>query len=187
MRKILMLLIFSVLSITLCKAQMVVSDPTMLEVTISNWSLQLEEAKKQFTEIQEQTKFLQESINQYKKVNQYVKNASAVKNLIDKQVQTISLLSSEINRAGSDVTNVKAYDSYISRLKRLLSQSQSNVTTLTELLSDDILNLTDFERMQLVNELDSKTSSLLGSAKAEKKKYDTLNNNLKRVNKIVND
>jgi len=186
MKKLIALLVFS-LSINFMYGQVAVTDPAMLEATVANWGKQLEQAQKQFAEVKEQTKFLQESIDKYKKVNAHIKNAQTVKNLIDRQVKLVSFLSTEINNAGKNVASPTAHQAYVRRLNSLIKQSESNVVSLTEILTDNLLNLTDYERMKMLDDLDTKSASILATAMSEKRQYDELNNGISRINKILAD
>lgn len=180
------LFVVGLLSFSHIQAQVVVNDPTMLSESLRNWEQQLQQANKQYEKINEQSKLLQESIDKYKIVNATIKNSIKVKNLIDKQVRIVSFLSNEMNRTPSNIVNVKAYETYMQRMQALIEISKQNITELTELLTDGTLSLSDYERLQLIDNMDSRSSNLLNRAQLERQKYEKLNAQLSELNRLRN-
>lgn len=162
----------------------IVNDPAMLEATVSNWSMQLRQAQQQFDEIKEQSKFLQESIDKYKKVNTVIKQSKQVKQLIDKQVNLISMLSNEMSSAGSSAFDLKIAESYKNRLLVIMEASKDNIENLTDLLIDSRLNLSDYERLKLLEDMDEKSSKLVRALQRQKEEFESLNSNLRELERL---
>lgn len=188
MKKLLIFLAFSFLFLgtsQTVKAQFIVEDPAMLTATVTNWTQQLERALEQYNEMKGQTKIMQEQIERFKKVNQTIKNSAQVANIIQKQVQLISLISGDISNAGKGVLNQDAYNSYMRRMNNYSTASQNNVTMLKAILSDENMKLSDFERLQMIEQLDNKTNALIETVSLETKEYEHLNKTLRELNKLM--
>jgi len=168
-------------------AQMVVNDPTLTTATIENWRSSLDNATKQYKEIKEQSDILKEGIEKYRKVNNTIKNGKKVKDLIERQVQIINILSVELSNAGKnrDIIDLDAHESYVRRLNSLLSTSKDNVVTLTDILTDSRLNLSDYERLKLLDDLDKNSTNVLTTLHFEKREYNELNSKLEGFQKLL--
>lgn len=168
------------------RAQMVVSDPNMLAVSIESWGNQLKQAQESFKQMQEQTKFLKDASESLKKINTSISTMRSVKSLIEQQSQLVSFFSSEINRAKDQSVNYEATTAYVKRLNGMQERMITNTTYLTQLLSEGIFNLSDGERLRELRALEQENGTVITAAMREKDKFDTLNAQLKEINRLMN-
>lgn len=183
-------LFFTVISVYICsiniQAQMVVSDANMLVASIENWASQLQQAEQNFKQFQEQTKILKAASDALKKVNSNVATLRSVKSLVDQQSRLISFFSSEISRAKSQSVNYEATTAYVKRLNSMQERIITNTAYLTQLLSDGIFNLTDGERLRELRTLEQENGNVITAAMKEKDKFDTMNAQLKEIDRLMN-
>ena len=186
MKKLIILFILG-FSFTICiHAQMVVSDPNMLAASLQSWGNQLKQAQESFKQMQEQTKFLKDASDALKKINTSISTMRSVKSLVDQQSQLVSFFSSEISRAQNESVNYEATTAYVKRLNRMQERIITNTSYLTQLLSDGIFNLTDGERLRELRTLEQDNSTVLNATMKEKDKFDTMNAQLKEINRLMN-
>lgn len=188
MMKIRIYLIFACMlffKISTMQAQLVVSDPSMLTESLRNWQNQLEQAQKNLEAFKEQTSFLKEASDQVKKVNQAITTTRRVKQLFEQQQQIQNFLISEITSVGNNSVNYEATTSYIKRLNSLQEQLVSNYVYMSELITDDLFNLTDGERLKEINNVSIENQNLLNTAIREKSSFDSLNKKLKEINRLM--
>lgn len=183
-------LFFTVISVCICsiniQAQMVVSDANMLVASMENWASQLQQAEQNFKQFQEQTKILKAASDALKKVNSNVATLRSVKSLVDQQSRLISFFSSEISRAKSQSVNYEATTAYVKRLNSMQERIITNTAYLTQLLSDGIFNLTDGERLRELRTLEQENGNVITAAMKEKDKFDTMNAQLKEIDRLMN-
>ena len=167
-------------------AQMVVSDPNMLAASVESWGNQIKQAQESFKQMQEQTKFLKDASDALKKINTSISTLKSVKSLVDQQSHLVSFFSSEISRAQNESVNYEATTAYVKRLNRMQERIITNTSYLTQLLSDGIFNLTDGERLRELRTLEQDNSTVLNATMKKKDKFDTMNAQLKEINRLMN-
>lgn len=187
MKKKLFILFISVIVLNVNKihAQMAVTDPAMLKATISNWSSQLKQAKEQYEQMKEQTQFIQEGLDQVKKVNVLIRNSQKVKNIINNQVKIISLLSTTSNSDGFQIQDYKAHQAYLRRVEQLSKKSLDNLNMLKMILTDNGLKMNDYERLKLIDDVDKSTNGILYEASVEKKNYENMSGMLEEIRRLT--
>lgn len=168
------------------QAQMVVSDPNMLAASIQSWGNQLKQAQESFKQMQEQTKFLKDASEALKKINTSISTMRSVKSLIEQQNQLVSFFSSEISRAQNESVNYEATTAYVKRLNNMQERIITNTSYLTQLLSEGIFNLSDGERLRELRTLEQENGTVITAALKEKDKFDTLNAQLREINRLMN-
>ncbi len=186
MKKLLILFVIAFSYAISIKAQMVVSDPNMLAASVQSWGDQLKQAQQSFKQMQEQTKFLQDASEALKKINASISTLKSVKSLVDQQTQLVSFFSSEIGRAKNESVNYEATTAYVKRLNNMQERIITNTAYLTQLLSDGIFNLTDGERLRELRTLEQDNGNVITAAMKEKEKFDTMNAQLKEINRLMN-
>ena len=164
---------------------MAVTDPAMLKATISNWSSQLKQAKEQYEQMKEQTQFIQEGLDQVKKVNVLIRNSQKVKNIINNQVKIISLLSTTSNSDGFQIQDYKAHQAYLRRVEQLSKKSLDNLNMLKMILTDNGLKMNDYERLKLIDDVDKSTNGILYEASVEKKNYENMSGMLEEIRRLT--
>lgn len=186
MKKLIILFILGFSYTVSSHAQMVVSDPNMLAASLESWGNQIKQAQESFKQMQEQTKFLKDASDALKKINTSISTLKSVKSLVDQQSHLVSFFSSEISRAQNESVNYEATTAYVKRLNRMQERIITNTSYLTQLLSDGIFNLTDGERLRELRALEQDNSTVIMTTMKEKEKFDTMNAQLKEINRLMN-
>ncbi|MFV0331950.1 MAG: hypothetical protein ACK5KL_19335 [Dysgonomonas sp.] len=185
MKTRLYILFFALIISAGTKAQVVVSDPTMLGESIKNWGEQIKQAQENFKEFQEQTKFMKEASEAIKKVNKTIQTTKRIQTLLEQQKAIAEFLYNEVNSAESKSVNYEATTAYVRRLNSLQQQLLTNTSYITELLSDGIFNLSDGERLRELNQITDENSMLIYKAMKDKEEFEDLNTKLKEINRLM--
>lgn len=188
MKKIVTLLVFSCALLFVpakVQAQMAVTDPALTAVTEANWTTQLEQAVQSFNEMVNQSNLMTQTIERYKKVKNLIRNGQQIVDITDSQIRIIGLISESVSEAKDNVTNVRAYEAYVARMKNLTNVSYNNVKRLNNILTDSALELSDYERMQMIDKLESDTKALERAVKQDRKKYNDLNKTLREIQRLT--
>ncbi len=186
MKKLIILFILCFSYTISIQAQMVVTDPNMLAASLESWGNQLKQAQESFKQMQEQTKVLKDASEALKKINTSISTLKSVKSLVEQQSQLVSFFYSEISRAQKESVNYEATTAYVKRLNRMQERIITNTSYLTQLLSDGIFNLTDGERLRELRTLEQDNGAVITAAVKEKDKFDTMNAQLKEINRLMN-
>lgn len=182
-------LFFTVISVCICsiniQAQMVVSDANMLVASMENWASQLQQAEQNFKQFQEQTRILKAASDALKKVNSNVATLRSVKSLVEQQSRLISFFSSEISRAKSQSVNYESTTVYVKRLNNMQDRIITNTAYLSQLLSEGIFNMSDADRIRELRTIEEENGKIITVVLREKDKFDTLNAQLKEIDRLM--
>ena len=170
--KILLVVFFFILGIETTRAQMVVNDPVATKIATTGWAKSLAEATAQSRALMETKSLLKQSVDIYSQVSSAIQNIQAVRNVIDRQVQMVSLLNRELSR--SDISDPRSYRRYISILQNVIIEAQGTISMLNSFLSPSI-SLSPGDRLKLILDLDQKSKEQLGKFQTKIRMYNRLN------------
>ncbi|RNA63942.1 hypothetical protein D1631_00075 [Chryseobacterium nematophagum] len=129
---------------SLIYAQIPVTDAT----TNANLGLQLSQSAKQLTQLQNTYKLMKQGHEQYKKINGYVQQMGQLKNIIHLQRQAI-------DNANLCAKKAKGGKFSLRDIETNLSQISGSIKTVQALLQNNMFNMNDGERIQIMEkELD---------------------------------
>lgn len=173
----------SALSMNL-NAQALVSDPALLEATASNWAAQLDQAAKQVTAAQEQASTLSEQMEMWKKVSDIVKNSTQIIRIVEKQIKIVNLTSQYVKEAQGSIADEKLFQAYCKKMGNYIALTKEGVILLKDVLTDNKLKMSDYERMESIDKVDARLSSILNSCHETNKKYVKYNNHLLELKRL---
>ena len=177
-----LLLAFSLHSNSI-EAQMVTTDPALLQVEQANWtqnaSTQLKQLSQQVSQVEQlkqQTSTFTEILDNIKKVSSIILTSSKVKNILVNQYALITTLTTQMSNAGKNKTSVTLYNSYISQLQNIVNQNQENMDELLRVTTSGTYKLSDFERLQMIDKINDKTNELKSEAISDQNAYTNMSN-----------
>ncbi|MGC5746813.1 hypothetical protein [Chryseobacterium sp. NFX27] len=138
------ILIFTMFFCSLIYSQIPVTDAT----ANANLGLQLSQSAKQLTQLANTYKLMKQGYEQYKKINGYVQQMGQLQNIINQQRQAI-------NNANLCAKKAKNGKFSLKDVETNLSQISGSVKTVQALLQNNLFNMNDGERIQIMDkELD---------------------------------
>lgn len=113
----------------------------------ANLGIQISQSTQQLTQLQQSYKLMKEGYEKYKKVNSYVRQMGQLQNMINHQKQAI-------NNANLCLRKAKGGRFSLKEVETNLRQISGSVKTVQALLNDNLFEMTDGERIQIMeNEL----------------------------------
>lgn len=179
-----LLLLLSIITIGLwhSSAQLVVNDPAATQVAVTGWTKSLSEAVAQSKILIESKALLTKSLDIYSKVASTIQNVQAVRNIIDRQVQMVSILNRELSR--HDVADLESYARHINRLQRIIIDAQSTIAMLNNALNPAV-QMTPGERLKLIVELDKQSREQYQLLEVKLELFNKLNTAKAQFKKIL--
>ena len=174
MKKLQLLLLLSLISMTTSFAQMAVTAPNLEGMAAKNNAnvlKQLAEAAKQSRTLQESADLLKKSTELYEKVNQKIKAIADIHTLTQEQIQLVREAGRAIKEARKIAQkNPKMLANYIDNVDRIVRANRKNVELLTSVLTDG-LRLSDGERLKQISDVQANTRRNLTQLQAMKIMY----------------
>ena len=150
------------------QAQMIVNDPqaaALLSQIASHQAVDntkaLVEAKNTVTQISNQYKFLTETVS---KVENAVETLSAVNDVRRNSTGVVSDYSNCLNQLRTyKKLNPKYVNNQLIRLENIIITNQKTFSFLSSVITNDIMKMTSYERIKLIQEINTKIVNLRAS------------------------
>lgn len=181
------LLLFScILLSTASRAQFIVEDPGMLAETRSSWVNQFAELARQYQQLKEQTSFLRDGMEAVQKVNKKIKTSKMTLLMIDQQIETLEFLGKEATKINmSTFTDQANFGNYKNLLENMAHRTKNTSEMVLQLLADNTLNMSDFERFKKMEEISEENQQIMQAAKRAKSHYLKMDRNNSRLKKLL--
>lgn len=141
MKKLFLLIVIFISGISF--AQIPVTDAT----ANANLGIQISKSTEQLTQLQKSYQLMKEGYEKYKKVNSYVQQMGQLQNIINYQRQAIRNANLALKKARGGKFSVRDIETN-------LRQISGSVKTVQAILNNNMFNMTDGERIQVMeNEL----------------------------------
>lgn len=144
------------------KAQFVVSDPIADNAAIQqlvNQAQQLMQAVNQTEQLYSSVTILGQTRDVFQKISSTIKQATAIKNLLNKQTNLILNCNTAMHSLDSyrALGQSGSVDTYQSKVNLIIDRNQDYVEQLQHVINEGDQNMTDGERAQLVNKITEST------------------------------
>lgn len=180
MKRILIISLVALMSVTKAFAQIAVTDVAQASINQAGWAESLAKATSQIEVLGKSKDILKQSVDLYAKVNSALQNSQLMISVIDKQVKIVKFCSQEFGR--TDFTNPQMFAKYSANLSEILEEGQ-NIFKLAKTILTPSVQMTDGERLQLLNDLNKQTKACYSKLQNSKRRFDTFNSAIKRVRK----
>ena len=178
MRKILIINLLALFGLTKTFAQIAVTDAAQASINQAGWTESLAKAASQIEVLGKSKDILEQSVDLYAKVNSALQNSQLMVSVIDRQVKIVKFCSDEFNR--KDYSNPKMFARYSSKLSEILEESQ-NIFSMAKMILTPSVQMTDGERMHMLNDLNKQTKECYSKLINSKRKFNIYNSAMRRV------
>lgn len=178
MRKVLIISMLALLSVTKVFSQIAVTDAAQASINQAGWAESLAKAASQIEVLGKSKDILKQSVDLYAKVNSVLQNSQLVISVIDRQVEIVKFCSQEFVR--KDFSNPKMFARYSSQLSEILKDGQG-LFSMAKMILTPSVQMTDGERLQLLNDLNKQTKDCYTRLLNSKRRFDTFNSAMRRI------
>lgn len=158
----------------------VVHDPTNL----AKIKEVLETGQQQVNKIKEQTSLLKEARDAVSKVNREIMKISTLKNAVSQQEHLLNIFSSSLMDVESQAMSGEALSAYLNRMESYRTQILDNNSLLIQFISDNVFNMSDYERIKAMNDVVADNERIIQQAQIEKDNYEYFNHQLELISKM---
>lgn len=181
-------LVFSLLIVAGCTiqtafSQLVVEDPALVAATTSNWAESLEKTATQIQTLNEQKNLLTQTVDMYTKVSNFIKNGITVKNIIERQVNILAMVSDAFNFKKENIADMDVYNNYLKNLDKIVKKS-SQLTDMLNTIMGTGGKMSDAERLKFLMDIEAKTEEIEYEIDERKEDFAALNRDIKFLNSL---